>query len=112
MNILYLVQAASQFGQSSTHLAGDVNNDRKVDVSDLGHIGSRLSENTAAPSLHLSCLDIAISCSPSRVNRQFQALTVLESLENHSHGAHIVRRLNLGTKFAYSYLSRERFAYQ
>ena len=93
VNILDLVQAASQFGQSGDHLAGDVTGDGKVDVSDLGHIGSQLGENAAAPSVHLSRLDLAASYSPSHINRQFQALTVLKSLENPSHGAHIAREM-------------------
>ena len=93
VNILDLAEAASQFGQVGTHLSGDVNGDGRVDVSDLGHIGSRLDENAAAPSLYLNHSDPTVSYYPSSVRRQFQALTALESLENPSRGAHIARDL-------------------
>jgi len=93
MNILDLVQAASQFGQVGTHLSGDVNGDGKVDVSDLELIGSRLGENAAAPALFLDDSSSVVSYHASAVKRQFQALTALESLETPSHGAHIARDL-------------------
>ena len=91
VNILDLVQAASQFGQVDTNLSGDVNGDGKVDVSDLELIGSRLGENAAAPSLYLNHSIPIVSYSPSNLKRQFQALAALESLEIPSRGAHIAR---------------------
>ena len=91
VNILDLVEAASQFGQMGTHLTGDVNGDGTVDVSDLGHIGSYLSENAAAPALSVDDSNSTISYHPSSVKRQFQALTALETLETPSRGAHIAR---------------------
>ena len=93
VNILDLVQAASQFGRVGTHLNGDVNGDGKVDVSDLGHIGSRLGENAAAPALFLDDSNSIVSYRPSKVKRQFQALAALELLENPSRGTHIARDL-------------------
>ena len=93
VNILDLVQAAAQFGQVSTHLTGDVNGDGKVDVSDLGHIGSHLDKNAAAPALFLDDSNPIVSYRASAVKRQFQALAVLESLDTPSHGAHIARDL-------------------
>ena len=91
VNILDLVQAASQFGQVGTHLTGDVNRDGKVDVSDLGHIGSHLGENAAAPVLPVDDSNPIVSYHASGVKRQFQALAALESLETPSRGAHIAR---------------------
>ena len=91
VNILDLVEAASQFGQMGTHLTGDVNGDGKVDVSDLGLIGSRLGKDAAAPSLRFRDSDPIVSYHPSSIKRQFQALTALESLESPSPGAHIAR---------------------
>ena len=93
VNILDLVQAASQFGQVGINLSGDVNGDRRVDVSDLGHIGSRLGENAAAPALFLDGSNSIVSYRPSKVKRQFQALAALELLENPSRGTHIARDL-------------------
>ena len=93
VNILDLVEAASQFGQIGTHLTGDVNDDGKVDVSDLELIGSHLGENAAAPSLRFNRSDPTVSYHSSSVNRQFQALIALESLETPSRGAHIARDL-------------------
>ena len=93
VNILDLVQAASQFGQIGANLTGDVNRDGRVDVSDLGHIGSRLGENAAAPALSIDDSNPLVSYHSSAVKRQFQALTALESLETPSHGAHIARDL-------------------
>ena len=93
VNILDLVEAASQFGQIGTNLTGDANGDGKVGVSDLGHIGSHLGESAAAPSLHFNRPDPTVNSHSSSVKCQFQALTALESLENPSHGAHIARDL-------------------
>ena len=93
VNILDLVQAASQFGQVGTNLSGDVNGNGRVDVSDLKHIGSRLGENAAAPALPIDDLTPIVSYHAADVKRQFQALTALESLENPSRGAHIARDL-------------------
>ena len=93
VNILDLVQAASQFGQVGANFSGDVNGDGKVDVADLELIGSRLGENAAAPSLYLNHSTPIVSYPPSSIRRQFQALTALESLEIPSHGAHIARDL-------------------
>ena len=64
-----------------------------MDVSDLGHIGSHLGENAAAPALPIDDLNPIVSYHTSGVNRQFQALTALESLETPSRGAHIARDL-------------------
>ena len=93
VNILDLVEVASQFGQVGPHLSGDANSDGKVDVSDLELIGSRLGENAAAPSLRLNRSDPIVSYRLSTINRQFQALAALESIETPSHGAHIARDL-------------------
>ena len=93
VNILDLVQAASQFGQVGAHLTGDVNGDGKVDVSDLGHIGSHLGENAAAPTLPIDDSNSTISYHSSAVKHQFQALIALESLNPPSRGAHIARNL-------------------
>ena len=93
VNILDLVQAASQFGQIGANLTGDVNDDGRVDVSDLGHIGSHLGGNAAAPSLFIDDSNSIVSYHSSGVNRQFQALAALELLENPSRGAHIARDL-------------------
>ena len=93
VNILDLVQAASQFGQVGANLNGDVNSDGKVDVSDLELIGSRLGENAAAPSLYLNYSTPIVSYPSSSIRRQFQALTALELLETPSRGAHIARDL-------------------
>ena len=75
VNILDLVEAASQFGQSGTPLTGDANGNGKVDVSDLELIGSHLGENAAAPSLHFSRPAPTVNYQASDVKRQFQALT-------------------------------------
>ena len=91
VNILDLVEAASQFGQVGANLTGDVDGDGRVDVSDLGHIGSHLGGNAAAPALSIDDSNPVVSYYSSAVNRQFQALTALESLETPSHGAHIAR---------------------
>ena len=91
VNILDLVESASQFGQIGTYLSGDVNGDGKVGVSDLELIGSRLGENTAAPSLRFNHPSPIVSYRPSSVKRQFQALAALESLNPSSRGAHIAR---------------------
>lgn len=91
VNILDLVEAASQFGQIGTHLSGDVNGDGKVDVADLELIGLRLGENAAAPSLHFNRPNPIVSYQASSVKRQFQALTALESLETPSRGANLAR---------------------
>lgn len=93
VNILDLVEAASQFGQIDTNLSGDVNDDGKVGVSDLERIGSRLGENAAAPSLHFNPSLPIISYQASSVQRQFQALASLELVTSSSHGAHIARDL-------------------
>ena len=93
VNILDLVAAAAQFGQSGTDLSGDVNGDEKVNESDLELIGLRLGENAAAPSLRFNHSGPTVSYHPSKVKRQFQALTALESLETPSRGAHIARDL-------------------
>ena len=93
VNVLDLVQAASQFGQVGTNLSGDVNGDGRVDVSDLGHIGSHLGENAAAPALPVDNSAPIVTYHPSSVKRQFQALAALESLETRSRGAHLARDL-------------------
>ena len=93
VNILDLVAAASQFGQIGTHLSGDVDGDGKVDVADLELIGSRLSENAAAPSLRFNRSTPTISYQASSVQRQFQALAALESLSHPLRGAYIARDL-------------------
>ena len=93
VNVLDLVQAASQFGQIGTDLSGDVNGDGKVDASDLGHIGSRLGEIAAAPALPIGDSNSTISYHSSAVKHQFQALTALESLDSPSRGVHIARNL-------------------
>ena len=95
VNILDLVAAASQFGHGA-HLSGNVNGDGKVDVADLELIGSRLSENAAAPSLHFNRPNPIISYQASSVKRQFQALAALESLSHPSRGAYIARDLLKG----------------
>ena len=91
MNILDLVRAASQFGQVGTNLSGDANGDGKLDVSDLGHIGSHLGENAAAPALSIDYSNPIVSYYSPTIKRQFQALTALESLTIPSRGAHIAR---------------------
>ena len=96
VNILDLVQAASQFGQIGANLTGDVNDDGRVDVSDLGHIGSHLGGNAAAPSLSIEDLNPIVNYHASGVKRQFQALTALESLIPSSRGAHIAHDLLKG----------------
>ena len=93
VNILDLVQAASQFGQTGAALTGDVNGDGRVDVSDLGHIGSHLDETAAAPASPIDDSDPIVSYHSSVVKRQFQALAALEALKTPSHGAHIARDL-------------------
>ena len=93
VNILDLVEAASQFGQIGARLTGDTNSDGKVDVSDLELIGSRLGENAAAPALPIDDSNSTISYYSSAVKHQFQALTALESLDSPSRGAHIARNL-------------------
>ena len=91
VNILDLVAAASQFGKIDTNLSGDVDGDGKISVSDLGRIGVRLGENAAAPSMPFYHTPPTVSHHSSTVNRQFQALTALESLETPSRGANIAR---------------------
>ena len=93
VNILDLVEAASQFGQINAHLSGDANSDGTVNMSDLELIGSYLGEDAAAPSLHFNRPAPTVNYRASDVKRQFQALTALESLENPSRGAHIARDL-------------------
>ena len=93
VNILDLVQAASQFGQVGTHLAGDVNGDGKVDVPDLELIGSHLGENAAAPALFPDDSNSTVGYHASGLKRQFQALTALESIPLPSRGEHIARVL-------------------
>lgn len=93
VNILDLVEAASQFGQIGTHLSGDVNGDGKVDVADLELIGLRLGENAAAPLLHFKHPNPIISYQASNVQHQFQALAALESVNPSSRGAHIAHDL-------------------
>ena len=93
VNILDLVEAASQFGQIGTNLTGDANGDGKVGASDLERIGSHLGESAAAPLLHFNRSDPTVSYQASSIKCQFQALAALESLENPSHGAHIARDL-------------------
>ena len=93
VNILDLVEAASQFGQVGTHLNGDVNGDGKVGVLDLKRIGSRLGENAASPSLHFNRSAPTVNYHASSVKRQFQALTTLETLEIPSRGAYIAGNL-------------------
>ena len=93
VDILDLVQIASQFGQVGTHLSGDVNGNGKVEVLDLVLVGSHLRESAAAPSLRFNRSDPIVHYHSSSINRQFQALTALESLENLSRGAHIARDL-------------------
>ena len=93
VNILDLVQAASQFGQIGANLTGDVTGDGRVDVADLERIGSHLGENAAAPSLHFNRSVPTISYQASNVKRQFQALAALELLNPSSRGAHIARDL-------------------
>ena len=167
VNILDLIQAALQFGQVGTHLAGDVNSDGKVDVIDLILISVNLSENAAAPASPVDDSNLTSNYHSSGVKRQFQALAALESQVTRSRGARLahdllkawltqmqplvretkllpnypnpfnpetwipyqlaeaahvkiriydvvgdlVRTLNLGTKLAGSYLSREQAAY-
>ena len=93
VNVLDLVEAASQFGQVGANLTGDVNGDGRVDVSDLGHIGSHLGGNAAAPASSIDDSDPIVSYHSPVVKRQFQALTALEALKTPSHGAHIARDL-------------------
>ncbi len=93
VNILDLVEAASQFGQGGPHLSGDANCDGTVNVSDLERIGSHLGENAAAPSLNFNRSDPPISYQASSVKRQFQAIAALESLNPFSRGAHIAHNL-------------------
>ena len=93
VNVLDLVEAASQFGQVGANLTGDVNGDGRVDVSDLGHIGSHLSETAAAPASRINDSDPIISYRSSVVEHQFQALTALEALKVPSRGTHIARDL-------------------
>ena len=93
VNILDLVQVASQFGQIGTHLSGDANSDGTVNLSDLERIGLHLGENAAAPSLHFNRSSPTTSYQASSVKRQFQALAALESLNPSSRGAHIARDL-------------------
>ena len=93
VNILDLVLAASQFGQTGANLTGDVNRDGRVNVSDLGYIGSHLGETAAAPALLLDDSNPIVSYHSSVVERQFQALTALESVKIPSRGTHIARHL-------------------
>ena len=93
VNILDLVEAASQFGQTGADLTGDANSDGTVNVSDLERIGSHLGENASAPSLHFNRSDPPIRYQASSVKRQFQALAALESLIPSSRGAHIAHDL-------------------
>ena len=93
VNILDLVQAASQFGQIGSNLTGDVNGDGKVDVSDLGHIGSHLGEYVVALAPSGDDSNPIANYDASKVRRQFQALIALESLEPPSRGAHLARDL-------------------
>ena len=86
VNILDLIQAALQFGQVGTHLAGDVNDDGTVDVADLILISVNLSENAAAPAPTVNDSSPTANYHSSSVQRQFQALAALESLVTRSRG--------------------------
>ena len=91
VTILDLIHAALQFGQVGTHLAGDVNGDGKVDVSDLVLISVGLSENAAAPAPSIDDSNPTANYHPSSVKRQFQALAALESLATPSREARLAR---------------------
>ena len=167
VDILDLIQAALQFGQVGTHLAGDVNGNGTVDVADLILISAGLSGNVAMAAPPVDDSNPTANYHPSSVKRQFQALVALESLATPSREArlardmlkawlsrmkplitetkllpnypnpfnpetwipyqlakaayvkihiydvagHLVRTLDLGTKAASSYLSRDQAAY-
>ena len=93
MNILDLVQAALQFGQVGTNLAGDVNGNGTVDVADLILISVGLSENFAAPAPSVGDSNLTASYHSSNVKRQFQALAALEAQVNPSRGARLAHDL-------------------
>ena len=93
VNILDLIQAALQFGQVGTHLAGDVNGNGQVDVADLVLISVGLSENAAAPALPVDNSIPTANYHSSSVKRQFQALAALESQVNPSRGARLAHDL-------------------
>ena len=93
VNILDLVQAALQFGQVGTNLAGDVNGNGTVDVADLILISVNLSENAAAPASPIDDSNPTANYHPSSVKRQFQALAALESLAIPSRGARLAHDL-------------------
>ena len=93
VNILDLIQAALQFGQVGTHLAGDVNGNGKVEVFDLILISVNLSENAAAPASPVDGSNPTANYHSSSVKRQFQALAALESQVAPSRGARLAHEL-------------------
>ena len=93
VNIQDLIQAALQFGQVGTHLAGDVNGNGRVEVADLVLISVGLSENAAAPAAPVDDSNPTANYYSSSVKRQFQALAALESQATRSRGARLAHDL-------------------
>ena len=91
VNILDLIQAAFQFGQVGTHLAGDVNGNGTVDVADLILIGVGLSGNAAMPAPPVDDSNPTANYHSLSVKRQFQALAALESLATPSREVRLAR---------------------
>ena len=91
VDLLDLLQAAFQFGQVGTRLAGDVNGDGTVDVADLILISVGLSGNAAMSAPPVDDSNPTVNYHPSSVKRHFQALAALESLATPSREARLAR---------------------
>ena len=91
VDVLDLIQAALQFGQVGTHLAGDVNGNGTVDVADLILISAGLSGNVAMSAPPVDDSNPTTNYHSSSVKRQFQALVALESLATPSREARLAR---------------------